>query len=50
MDDASGHFLFFLIVLMVFSIKLSNYSSAISCSVASMVMQFVVSVGRHLDI
>ena len=41
MDDVSRRFPFFLIVLMVFSIKLSKYSSAISCSIVSMVMQFV---------
>ena len=41
MDDVSGRFLFFLIVLMVFSIKLSKYSSAISCSIISVVMKFV---------
>ena len=41
MDDVSEHYLFFVIVLIVFSIKLSKYSSAISCSIVSMVKQFV---------
>ena len=44
----SGRFLFVRIVLMTFSIKLSNYSSAVSCSFVSMVMQFAFCVRRHL--
>ena len=41
MDNVSGCFQLFLIVLMIISIKLSKYSSAFSYSIVSMVMQFV---------
>ena len=41
MDNVSGRFQLFLIVLMIISIKLSKYSSALSYSIVSMVMQFV---------